>query len=187
MPWIPQDIDGVWIFEPRIWRDDRGYFYESFNANTLPESLQHIRFVQDNEAQSTYGVLRGLHYQLPPYAQAKLVRCTVGKVLDVIVDIRPDSETYGQARSFILDDETKVQLYVPHGFAHGYVVLSETAIFSYKCDQYYHPLSEGGLRYNDPHLSIDWQVALSSLKISDKDLILPFLGDHEPFPAEKIY
>lgn len=183
MSWRSTHLEGVWIFEPKVWYDARGYFVETFNASKLPEELKSTIFVQDNEAKSTKGVLRGLHYQLPPFAQAKLVRCVEGEVLDVIVDVRPESETYGQHLSVILNDISKKQLFVPHGFAHGYVVLSDTAVFAYKCDQFYHPASEGGLNYNDPNLGIHWILPTESLIVSDKDLILPHLNDHKPFVA----
>ncbi|MBK8628275.1 MAG: dTDP-4-dehydrorhamnose 3,5-epimerase [Saprospiraceae bacterium] len=181
MAWIKTNFEGVWIFEPKIWHDQRGYFVETFNASTLPDSLQNIHFVQDNEAKSTRGVLRGLHYQLPPNAQSKLVRCVSGEVLDVIVDVRPDSVTYGQHLSVILNEINKKQLFVPHGFAHGYVVLSDTAIFSYKCDNFYAPGMEGGLHYKDANLGINWILPLSELIISEKDQILPTFGQHKIF------
>ena len=181
MSWTKTNFEGVWIFEPMIWNDQRGYFIESFNADGLPEELKSIQFVQDNEAKSTRGVLRGLHYQLPPFAQSKLVRCVVGEVLDVIVDVRPNSATYGKHLSVILNEINKKQLFVPHGFAHGYVVLSETAIFVYKCDQYYAPHQEGGLKYDDPSLGINWILPLSEMVVSDKDQKLPNFGDHKIF------
>ncbi len=183
MSWIPTHLEGVWVFEPKVWNDARGYFVETFNASALPDEIRNTTFVQDNEAKSTKGVLRGLHYQLPPFAQAKLVRCVQGEVLDVIVDVRPGSKTYGQYLSVILNEISKKQLFVPHGFAHGYVVLSDTAVFAYKCDQFYHPIAEGGLNYNDPQLAIDWILPLESLIVSDKDLILPNLNEHKPFQA----
>jgi dTDP-4-dehydrorhamnose 3,5-epimerase len=181
MAWIATNFEGVWVFEPYVWQDRRGYFYESFHQQHLPESLRSVQFVQDNEAMSSRGVLRGLHYQLPPFAQSKLVRCTVGEVLDVIVDIRPGSATYGQHLSIILNDITKKQLFVPHGFAHGYIVLSENAIFSYKCDQYYHPTSEAGLRYDDPALNIDWILPKEEIIVSEKDLKQANFSSHIPF------
>ncbi len=181
MSWEKGNLDGVWIFRPKVWRDERGYFTETFNSATLPEALISIHFVQDNEAQSTYGVLRGLHYQLPPYAQSKLVRCISGKILDVIVDIRPDSITFGKYMSVILDEQEKLQLFVPHGFAHGYVVLSQTAIVAYKCDNHYHQLAEGGLLYNDPKLQIDWLIPEAHLIVSEKDKMQPLLTNHIPF------
>jgi len=184
MSWIATTFEGVWVYEPYIWHDRRGYFYESFNQSTLPESLQKIQFVQDNEALSTRGVLRGLHYQLPPFAQSKLVRCTLGEVLDVIVDIRPGSATFGKSLSVILNDISKKQLFVPQGFAHGYIVLSESAIFSYKCDQFYHPQAEAGIRFDDPQLNIDWILPPSECIVSDKDQQQELFVQHRPFVKE---
>jgi len=184
MGWIRTNFEGVWVFEPRVWRDDRGYFVETYNQSGLPDELSGLSFVQDNEAMSTRGVLRGLHYQLPPYAQSKLVRCVSGEVLDVIVDIRPASATYGRHLSLILNDITKKQLFVPHGFAHGYAVLSDEAVFAYKCDNYYKPEAEGGLRYDDPDLGIDWILPASEHIISPKDAKQPLFKDHKPFRSE---
>lgn len=181
MAWKKGRLEGVWLFYPTIWCDDRGYFTETFNTATLPGELQNIVFVQDNEAQSSFGVLRGLHYQRSPYAQAKLVRCVSGKILDVIVDIRPDSKTFGQHLAVILDDDEKAQLFVPHGFAHGYVVLSPTAIVAYKCDNHYHKNAEGGLLYSDPALQIDWILRGHELIVSEKDSMQPLLYNHLPF------
>ena len=181
MSWLSTHLEGVWIFEPKVWNDARGYFVETFNASTLPEALKSTIFVQDNEAKSTRGVLRGLHYQLPPYAQSKLVRCVVGEVLDVIVDVRPNSATYGKHLSVILNEINKKQLFVPHGFAHGYAVLSDTAIFAYKCDQYYAPQQEGGLKYDDVSLGINWILPLGDMIVSDKDQKLPNFGAHKTF------
>ena len=181
MAWIQTKFEGVWVFEPKIWNDERGYFYESYNASNLPNELKDISFVQDNEAKSTKGVLRGLHYQLPSYAQSKLVRCVIGEVLDVIVDVRPNSPTYGQHLSIILNEINKKQMFVPQGFAHGYLVLSETAIFAYKCDNYYAPSHEGGLLFSDPNLQIDWIMTQSEIIISEKDALLPVLGQHKHF------
>lgn len=181
MGWTKTNFEGVWLFEPKIWDDQRGHFIESFNADGLPEELKSLHFVQDNEAKSTRGVLRGLHYQLPPYAQSKLVRCVVGEVLDVIVDVRPNSATYGQHLSVILNEINKKQLFVPHGFAHGYAVLSDTAIFVYKCDQYYAPQQEGGLKYNDTALGINWILPLRDMIVSEKDQKLPTFGHHKAF------
>lgn len=181
MGWIKTNFEGVWVFEPKIWDDHRGYFVETFNASGLPQELKDLNFVQDNEAKSTRGVLRGLHYQLPPKAQAKLVRCVSGEILDVIVDMRPGSDTFGKYLSVILNEINKKQLFIPHGFAHGYVVLSDTAIFAYKCDQYYAPPTEGGIVYNDPRLNINWLLPLNSLIVSEKDLVLPLFSAHTPF------
>ncbi len=178
MPFIETGIKDLKIFEPQVWGDDRGYFFESFNANTFKEAGINTTFVQDNQARSTYGVLRGLHYQVGENAQAKLVRVIEGAVLDVAVDLRPQSPTYGQHFGVVLSAENKKQLFVPRGFAHGYVVLTPTAEFFYKCDNFYHKESEGGLLYNDPTLAIDWQIDLKDAQLSDKDKILPTIGNH---------
>lgn len=169
MSWTALNIKGVYTFEPRVWGDDRGYFFESFNASTLPKDLQQIRFVQDNEAKSVKGVVRGLHFQKGEAAQCKLVRCVEGEILDVIVDIRPDSETFGKHISVILNDIAKKQLFVPRGFAHGYIVLSDTAVFAYKCDNYYNPGEESGIHYMDEDLAIDWILPTETHIISAKD------------------
>lgn len=178
MPFIKTDFPGLIVFEPKIFGDHRGYFYESYNAKSFKEGGIEADFVQDNQARSTYGVLRGLHYQLGEHAQAKLVRVIEGTVLDVVVDLREGSPTYGKSYGIELSSENKRQLFVPRGFAHGYVVLSETAEFFYKCDNFYNKESEGGLIYNDPQLKIDWKVDLSKAQLSEKDLILPVLGQH---------
>ena len=179
MGWSATNFDGVYIFEPKIWHDERGYFVETFNSNTLSELPINANFVQDNEAKSTKGVLRGLHYQCGVHAQSKLVRVVTGEVLDVIVDLRPDQPTYGKHLSVILNDISKKQLYVPRGFAHGYVVLSDEAIFAYKCDNHYNKASEGGLLFNDPQLNIDWILDTNDLIISEKDKINPTFGEHK--------
>jgi dTDP-4-dehydrorhamnose 3,5-epimerase len=171
-------IPDLIVFEPTVWPDARGYFYESYNQRTWEAAGLNPVFVQDNQARSTRGVLRGLHYQIGPMAQAKLVRVVEGEVLDVAVDLRPDSPTYGQWYSIRLSADNKKQLFVPRGFAHGYLVLSETAEFAYKCDNYYSKAHEGGLRYDDPHLGIDWEFDLAEVLVSEKDLALPFLGMH---------
>lgn len=180
MPFVKTDIEDLLIFEPQVWEDDRGYFYESFNANTFKAAGINSQFVQDNQAKSSYGVLRGLHYQTGEFAQAKLVRVISGKVLDVAVDLRPDSKTYGKSFSIILSAENKKQLFVPRGFAHGYAVLSETAEFFYKCDNFYHKEAEGGLIFNDEHLSIDWQLQAKDIVLSEKDKLQPAFGKHKP-------
>lgn len=180
MPFIETHFPGLLIFEPRIFGDDRGYFFESFNQKIFEEKGINTNFVQDNQARSGYGVLRGLHYQSGEFAQAKLVRVLEGMVLDVVVDLRPDSPTYGQHYSIELSAENKRQLYVPRGFAHGYVVLSETAEFFYKCDNFYNKESEGGLIYNDPSLAIDWKIEQDKALLSDKDTQLPTFGNHRP-------
>jgi dTDP-4-dehydrorhamnose 3,5-epimerase len=178
MPFLPTPIPDLLVFEPRVWNDERGYFFEAFNANTFKEAGIQTVFVQDNQARSTFGVLRGLHYQLEPHAQAKLVRVLEGEVLDVVVDIRNESPTYGQCFCIRLSAENKKQLYIPRGFAHGYVVLSDTAEFFYKCDNFYSKEHEGGIHYNDPDLKIDWEIDLDQAILSDKDKILPYFGAH---------
>jgi dTDP-4-dehydrorhamnose 3,5-epimerase len=181
MPFTETHIKGLVIFDPQVWGDDRGYFYESYNANTFKAAGLDADFVQDNQAYSSYGVLRGLHYQVGEFAQAKLVRCIQGEVLDVVVDIRPDSETYGQHLGVLLNEDNKRQLFVPRGFAHGYVVLSDTALFAYKCDNFYSKNHEGGLAFDDPKLNIDWKIAMKNALLSDKDKIQPMFGDHLAF------
>lgn len=173
-------IEGVFVIEPNVFGDDRGYFMESYNMSTWHELGITNNFVQDNEAFSTKGVLRGLHYQCGDHAQAKLVRVIQGEVLDVIVDIRPGSSTYGQHYSIRLSGENKKQMLVPRGMAHGYVVLSDTALFAYKCDNLYHKESEGGLLYNDSQLNIDWILDPSTFIVSQKDTTLPIFGSHKP-------
>ena len=178
MPFIPTPIPGLLVFEPQVWADERGYFFEAFNAETFKAVGIEANFVQDNQARSTFGVLRGLHYQLDSFAQAKLVRVLEGEVLDVVVDIRPQSPTYGQSYSIRLSAENKKQLFVPRGFAHGYVVLSPTAEFFYKCDNFYSKAHEGGIHYNDPLLQIDWEIDLNEAILSEKDQVLPYFGAH---------
>ena len=170
-------IPEVCILEPNVFGDHRGYFIESYNKEKFPSQYQHIKFVQDNESKSSKGVLRGLHYQLPPFAQTKLVRVIEGKVLDVAVDIRRGSPTFGKHVSIELTGENKKQLLVPRGFAHGFIVLSETAIFSYKCDNYYSPENDRGILFNDPDLGIDWILDTQNLLLSDKDKVQPLLKD----------
>lgn len=174
MPFHQTPIEGLLIFEPRVFHDERGYFFESYNQRTWAEAGVQAEFVQDNQARSTRGVLRGLHFQTGEAAQAKLVRVTEGEVLDVVVDLRPGSPTHGQWYSVRLSAENKLQLFVPRGFAHGYVVLSETAEFFYKCDNFYSKAHEGGLRFDDPTLKIDWQFDLAQAVVSEKDWALPF-------------
>jgi dTDP-4-dehydrorhamnose 3,5-epimerase len=166
-------LQDCFIIEPRVFEDERGYFFESFNENQFHKLTgTNTKFLQDNESYSTKGVLRGLHYQTGEHAQAKLVRVIKGKVLDVAVDIRKNSPTFGQYLSVELTEDNKKQLFVSRGFAHGFVVLSDTAIFSYKCDNYYNAASEGGIIYNDKTLNIDWQLPKEELIISEKDAIL---------------
>ncbi len=176
MNFIPTKLAGCFIIEPKIINDDRGYFMESFNEITFQKGIgQEVHFVQDNQSFSTKGVLRGLHYQCGEHAQAKLVRVLQGEVLDVAVDIRPDSETFGQYEAVKLSGENQTQFFVPRGFAHGFLVLSETATFFYKCDNFYNKESEGGLIYNDKTINIDWQFPTNDLLISEKDLVQPNL------------
>ena len=166
---IKTGIEGVVVIEPRIFKDERGYFFESFSSKRFEEEICKTTFVQDNESKSSYGVLRGLHFQKGEYAQAKLVRVVQGKVLDVAVDIRKDSPTFGQHVAVELSDENKRQFFVPRGFAHGFVVLSKEAIFQYKCDNFYAPEHEGGIAWNDPALGIDWKIDHKDALLSGKD------------------
>jgi len=176
MNFIETKLKGCFILEPKIIKDQRGFFMESFNEQTFQKGTgQKVHFVQDNQSFSSKGVLRGLHYQTGEHAQAKLVRVLQGEVLDVAVDIRPDSPTYGQYESIILSAENQLQFYIPRGFAHGFLVLSETATFFYKCDNFYNKESEGGIIFNEPIINIDWQFELNDLIISEKDEQLPNL------------
>ena len=169
-------LKGCFVIEPKIIKDDRGYFMESYNEKTFQNGINaEVKFVQDNQSYSSKGVLRGLHYQVENHAQAKLVRVLQGSVLDVAVDLRPNSETFGQYESIELSSENQKQFFVPKGFAHGFLVLSETATFFYKCDNFYNKETEGGLIYNDPNINIDWQFETENLLISDKDKVLPNL------------
>jgi len=171
-------LKGCFVVEPKVFTDIRGYFFESFNQNKFSELIgQQIKFVQDNESFSSKGVLRGLHFQTGAYAQAKLVRTVKGRVLDVVVDMRKESPTFSKHFSIELSEDNKRQLFVPRGFAHGFIVLSETAIFSYKCDNFYNKESEQGLRYDDPTLGIDWKLPTSEFIVSVKDLVLPKLSN----------
>lgn len=166
---IKTDIEGVVIIEPRVFVDNRGYFFESFSQKIFEEQVCKTVFVQDNESKSSYGVLRGLHFQKPPYAQSKLVRVIKGKVLDVAVDIRQGSPTFGKHVSVELSDENKRQFFVPRGFAHGFVVLSDEVIFQYKCDNFYSPVYEGAVAWDDPDLNIDWLISSDEIILSEKD------------------
>lgn len=173
---VETKLEGCFILEPRVFNDERGYFFETFNSKIFNELTRgETTFVQDNESFSTKGVLRGLHYQTGVYAQAKLVRVIKGKVLDVAVDVRKDSSTFGQHISVELSEENKKQLFVPRGFAHGFIVLSDIAIFSYKCDNFYSKESEGGIIFNDSTLNIDWKLHENEFLVSDKDILLPNL------------
>ncbi len=176
------DIEGVLIIEPRLFNDARGYFFESYNRKNYEEAGITADFVQDNESCSTRGVMRGLHFQRPPYAQAKLVRCVKGRVLDVAVDIRKGSPTYGQHVAVELSEENHRQFFIPRGFAHGFAVLSDTAVFQYKCDNYYHPEADGGISIQDDTLGIDWQIDPAEALLSEKDTKHPLLKDFDsPF------
>ncbi len=179
---ITTDIEGIVIIEPRIFTDTRGYFFESYSQRKFDEEIRPTKFVQDNESRSTRGVIRGLHFQKPPFAQAKLVRCIQGEVLDVAVDIRKNSPTYGQHVSVKLSESNHRQLFIPRGFAHGFAVLSDVAVFQYKCDNYYHPEAEGGISIADKSLGIDWLIDLTNATLSEKDMRHPLLKDFEtPF------
>lgn len=173
MPFHTCHIPGLVIVEPTIFKDSRGYFFESYNEAQFKQNGITASFVQDNQSRSTYGVIRGLHYQQPPHAQAKLVRVLEGAILDVAVDVRKDSPTYGQHFAIELTSENKKQLFLPEGFAHGFSVLSEIAVVLYKCNAFYNKASEGGILYNDPQLNIDWQIKEGDAIISDKDAQLP--------------
>lgn len=169
MPFKETGFQGLLVFEPKVLRDERGYFFESFNQRTFSDAGITTPFVQDNQSFSKKGTLRGLHYQLNPHAQAKLVRVIQGEVIDVVVDLRKGSPTFGRSYAIKLTDENQLQLYIPRGFAHGYSVLSETALFFYKCDGYYNKESERGIMYNDPALKIDWGFDVSHAIVSEKD------------------
>lgn len=173
MPFIKTDFPDLLIFEPKVFADSRGYFFESYNENTCKAEGVDIKFVQDNQASSQYGVIRGLHYQLAPYAQTKFIRVLSGKILDVVVDLRKGSPSFGKVFSLELSAENNLQLLVPKGFAHGYSVLSETAEVFYKCDEFYNKENEAGLLFNDSSLKIDWQIPAGKEIVSEKDLIQP--------------
>ena len=167
---IKTAIEGLVIIEPKVFKDARGYFFESFSQREFEQKVRKINFVQDNESMSSYRVMRGLHFQRPPYTQSKLVRCVKGRVLDVAVDIRKGSPTYGKHVAVELSEDNHRQFFVPRGFAHGFVVLSETAIFQYKCDNFYAPEADGGINIKDESLGIDWQIAMEDALLSEKDL-----------------
>jgi len=177
MSFIKTDISGLLIFEPKVLEDDRGYFYEAYNEKKFSEAGVNLKFVQDNQSKSSYGVIRGLHYQLNPFAQSKLVRVLQGNIIDVAVDIRKGSPTFGKHLSIELSAENNKQLFIPAGFAHGFSVLSETAIVLYKCDQFYNKESEGGIHFNDSSLNIDWQIPAGKEIVMEKDLKSPSLKD----------
>lgn len=179
---LPTDIPGVLILEPRVFEDARGYFFESFSQREFDEKvvpfLGHpVNFVQDNESMSAFGVVRGLHFQRPPFTQSKLVRCVRGRVLDVAVDIRRGSPTFGRHVAVELSEDNHRQFFIPKGFAHGFAVLSETTVFQYKCDEFYHPEADAGIQLLDPALGIDWRIPLESAILSDKDRRQPLLAD----------
>ena len=175
-------LDGVVVIEPRLFEDARGYFFESFSQREFDEKVGKVVFVQDNESKSSYGVMRGLHFQRPPFTQSKLVRCVKGAVLDVAVDIRKGSPTYGQHVAVELTEENHRQIFIPKGFAHGFAVLSETAVFQYKCDEFYHPEADGGISILDDSLEIDWRIPMDKAILSEKDTKHNLLKDFDsPF------
>lgn len=179
---IQTEIPGVIIIEPRIFEDARGYLFESFSQREFDEKVGSVIFVQDNESKSSYGVMRGLHFQRPPFTQAKLVRCVRGAVLDVAVDIRRGSPTFGQHVAVELTEDNHRQFFIPKGFAHGFAVLSDTAVFQYKCDEFYHPEADGGINILDDSLGIDWHIPAGKAILSDKDTKHPLLQDFDtPF------
>ena len=179
---IKTDIEGVVIIKPRIFTDARGYFFESYSKREFDEKVRRVDFVQDNESCSSRGVMRGLHFQRPPFTQSKLVRCVKGRVLDVAVDIRKGSPTYGRHVAVELSEDNHLQFFVPRGFAHGFAVLSDTAVFQYKCDNYYHPEADGGIAITDGSLGIDWRIDPAHAILSEKDTKHPMLCDFDsPF------
>ena len=179
---IETDIPGVVVIEPRIFKDERGYFFEAFNEREFAEKVRPVHFVQDNESRSVKGVVRGLHFQKPPYAQSKLVRVVKGEVLDVAVDIRKGSPTFGKSVAVKLSADNHLQVFIPRGFAHGFCVLSDEAVFQYKCDNYYAPQSEAAVAWDDTEVAVDWQLPLESIILSDKDRNHPSLREADiPF------
>ncbi len=176
---IKTEIDGVVIIEPRIFKDARGYFFESFSEREFEEKVCKTTFVQDNESYSSYGVLRGLHFQKPPFTQSKLVRVIKGAVLDVAVDIRKGSPTYGKHVAVELTEDNHRQLFIPRGFAHGFAVLSDEVLFQYKCDNFYAPQADGGIAWDDPYLNIDWRIPADMVILSEKDTKHPRLKDYD--------
>jgi len=189
---IPSAIPDVLIFEPTVFGDDRGYFFESFRQDFFEEHVGQVDFVQENESKSVYGVLRGLHFQKPPFTQSKLVRVLHGSVLDVAVDLRLGSPWYGRHVSFLLDTERKRMIWIPQGFAHGFLVLSREAVFAYKCDNYYTPSHDAGILWNDPSLAIEWQLPAEVIRVSGKDALQPAFSSvntflYEEFRQEKLY
>lgn len=179
---IKTDIEGVVIIEPRIFNDARGYFFESFSQREFEEKVRRVNFVQDNESMSAYGVMRGLHFQLPPFTQSKLVRCVKGRVLDVAVDIRKGSPTFGKHVAVELTEDNHRQFFVPRGFAHGFAVLSDVAVFQYKCDNFYAPQADSGISICDTSLGIDWMIPADKVILSEKDTKHPLLDEFDsPF------
>ncbi|MDG1682251.1 MAG: dTDP-4-dehydrorhamnose 3,5-epimerase [Flavobacteriaceae bacterium] len=174
---IKTKLDGLVVLKPTVFKDNRGYFMESYNQKNINKLFGNVNFVQDNESKSSRGVLRGLHFQKPPYTQAKLVRCLNGSVLDVVLDLRKDSKTYGMIETFLISEENKEQLFIPKGFAHGFVVISESATLSYKVDNYFNPESESGIIWNDPDLNIDWKINKNEIIVSEKDKNLPTFNE----------
>ena len=174
---IKTKLDGLVVLKPTVFKDNRGYFMESYNQKNINKLLGNVNFIQDNESESSRGVLRGLHFQKPPYTQAKLVRCLKGSVLDVVLDLRKDSKTYGIFETISLTEENKKQLFIPKGFAHGFIVLSKSAIFSYKVDNYYNPDSESGVLWSDLDLNIDWKINKNEIIVSEKDKNLPTFNE----------
>ena len=177
MPFLTTDFPGLMIFEPKVFEDSRGYFFESFNEQTCKANGIDIKFVQDNQAKSSFGVIRGLHYQLGPYSQTKFIRVLTGSIIDAVVDLRKGSPTFGKSFSIELNANNHLQLLVPKGFAHGYSVISETAEVFYKCDAFYHKEAEAGIMFNDPALNIDWKIPEDQQIISEKDQIHPSLAN----------
>jgi dTDP-4-dehydrorhamnose 3,5-epimerase len=174
---VKTKLDGLVVLKPTVFKDNRGYFMESYNQKNINKLLGNVNFVQDNESESSRGVLRGLHFQMPPYTQAKLVRCLKGSVLDVVLDLRKDSKTYGIFETISLTEENKKQLFIPKGFAHGFIVLSKSAIFSYKVDNYYNSDSESGVLWSDLDLNIDWKINKNEIIVSEKDKNLPTFNE----------
>ena len=187
MKFIRTEIPDVVIIEPKVFGDDRGYFMETFRQDLFEKNVRKINFIQDNESKSKRGVLRGLHYQLPPFAQSKLVRVIKGSVIDVAVDIRRGSYTFGKYIAVELSEENKRQLFIPRGFAHGFLVTSEEAIFTYKVDNYYAPEYDRSIRFDDPYINIDWNFPKEEILVSDKDKNAPFLKDAEVFEYVNLY
>jgi len=179
MKFVKTEIPGLFVIKPKVFKDERGYFFESFNRKEFESQIGEIDFVQDNESKSTYGVLRGLHFQKPPFTQAKLVRCIFGSILDVVVDLRKDSPAFGRHFTIELSSEDKTQLLIPRGFAHGFVVLSPEAVFAYKVDNYYSPSHDSGILWNDTRLGIDWRIDPGDIILSEKDKNLNPLAETE--------